>query len=204
MKQILRRKNTSARAFARTGLTPQESEQLMALALAEPIQKTLSIHMTSDSDTGTSSPSSGISSASRTSPSSSEDWSDLLGSDWRGSRSSFTASTSSADSLFDTSSDAGDDAMPELRDIGYPDSDEDSSDSETSSASDSGEEANDEEEWEWDDAEDDGMGLDSMPRCSNTVRWVQHMPEDMYSQCYEAPRTPSPAGLPSFPMFWES
>ncbi|KAJ7206870.1 hypothetical protein GGX14DRAFT_535427 [Mycena pura] len=173
MKTRLRRNNRSRRNFARAGFTPQDSEQLTALASTTPSFDTLSIDATSDSESelgDSSSISSDVSSAAETSESG-PDWSDLLGSDWRepSSGSSSASSTSS-------SSDASDDDMPELHLAGYPDSDDEddvSSDSETTSGSDSGDDADDE-----DGVELEGVGMEEEEhdfpgrRANHPLRWM--------------------------------
>ncbi|KAF7372012.1 DDE Tnp4 domain-containing protein [Mycena venus] len=85
------------------------------------------------------------------SDSSDEDWSDLLGSDWRGFSSSLDSSDSSTDLLLEFGSD---EEMPELHPPGYPESDDEDEDERSvseSSASEAGDDADDEEGW------DDGL-----------------------------------------------
>ncbi|KAF7370022.1 DDE Tnp4 domain-containing protein [Mycena sanguinolenta] len=114
----------------------------------------------------------------------SDDWSDILGSDWRSSSSSCSSSE------FTTGDDTG--SLPDLHPAGYPDSDDEDFDSD--STSDSGDDADDEDE----------LGLDEdkdLPwiRSNRALRWVQHALEDLYnpSQRYEVPRNTLPRG-PAF------
>ncbi|KAJ7744854.1 hypothetical protein B0H16DRAFT_1462998 [Mycena metata] len=113
IKQAFRRKNKFKRTLQRMGLTPAEDD----LPALEPTPNdSVSLSMLSIS-TDSVSLELELSSTSE-STSEPQDWSDLLGSDWRESSSS---SASSADSLFDSSDG---DSMPELYPAGYPDSDE--------------------------------------------------------------------------------
>ncbi|KAJ7132035.1 hypothetical protein C8R44DRAFT_730786 [Mycena epipterygia] len=142
VKAALRWKNKTKRTLTHAGFMAEEINAL-ASASAPAAFDTLSIKMTSGSEpestvtsvgSDVSSLSSGIDSES------SDNWSDLLGSDWRGVSSSSSASSEGSDDASDSSSDG----MPELHPAGYPDLDDDSdgssdsasdSDSETSSSS---------------------------------------------------------------------
>ncbi|KAJ7166474.1 hypothetical protein C8R43DRAFT_846175, partial [Mycena crocata] len=206
-KSLLRRKNKSKKLFVQAGMTPQEADELLAAAVVVPDVETVSITMTSGSDSGDSSVNSSISTGLSTasSDSSSEHWSDLLGSDWHQSSASSESSSMSSSS----SSGDGDDKMPELHPAGYPDSDsdgEEDSDSHTSSSSgsDSGGNA--------DHLDVDMEDLLSQTRCLlililwsrvktlpiiSTVKWTRYNLEQMYTQRYEMPRNKFPRG-PAF------
>ncbi|KAJ7699411.1 hypothetical protein B0H16DRAFT_1484226 [Mycena metata] len=197
LKAVLRRKNKFKRNFARAGLAPEDIEELNTFLSPAQIFETVSINMTSGASSGTgssidSSISSGLSS---NGSESSLDWSDLLGSDWRGSSAS-TSTDTSTDSLFDAS-----DSMPDLHPLGYPDSDEeddavtsDSSETTTSTAS-SGGEGDDEGGWGGELGPEDNPGYGGS-RVNNCARWVRHNLEEMYSARYELPRDtfPHPPG----------
>lgn len=136
IKRRIRVKNKTMRVLRRAGYTEQE-QQLACLpvpvqAPIPPIQ--LRYTGDSDSDSLTSSLDSDSDSTETTSSSSDDGWSDLLGSDWRGSG----GSESSEDSGVSSESDGGDadDEMPELLPLGYPDSDDE--DNEESLSSDEG------------------------------------------------------------------
>ncbi|KAF7349600.1 DDE Tnp4 domain-containing protein [Mycena sanguinolenta] len=151
LKRLLRRRNNTRRALAQAGVTLEEGEQLM-----DPLADMESIAMASistDSDTSISSHSS------LPSESTSDNWSDLLGSDWRGSSSS---SASSSTSFSDSEDDTG--SMPDLHPAGYPDSDDDDDDSSSDSTSDSGDDADDEDDWDMDIAGPDLTGRYEQPR----------------------------------------
>ncbi|KAJ7483587.1 hypothetical protein FB451DRAFT_1129494 [Mycena latifolia] len=199
VKKALRWKNKIKRTFVRAGLAPEDGEALTALSLdmrEPPDIDMLSVTSGSSGSSASSSISGGLSSTSDTT---SENWSDLLGSDWRRSSSS---SSASSDSLFDSSSDEG---MPDLHPAGYPDSDEeDESDSDSdssSSRSDSGDDADDEGH-DWDDLEMEGVFHDRSTGFQSTssnyrTKWVRHNLEEMYSHRYEQPRDTFPRG-PAF------
>lgn len=197
IKAILRRKNKSKRALARAGLTPLESDLLASLAASTPAFDTLSIDMTSDSvSVDSSANSSAELDLSSSSESSGDNWSDILGSDWRGSSSTSSASsTTDSDSLFGSDSE---DSMPELHPAGYPDSDDEDDESESSSSS-SGDDGDDEESGSelssMDVADEEG---DFHPRrTNNSLRWVRHNLEEMYAHRYEMSRDTFPRG-PAF------
>ncbi|KAJ7918221.1 hypothetical protein B0H13DRAFT_2321544 [Mycena leptocephala] len=147
----------------------------------------------SNNSSASSSASSDLSSTSE----SSEDWSDILGSGWRGSSSSSSASSTDSGSLFGSDSD---ESMPELRLAGYPYSDEEddlSSDSWSTTSSSSADGDDEEGLSELEDMEiDDGEDFPRR-RADNSVRWVQHSVEEMYAQRYEMPRDTFPRG-PAF------
>jgi hypothetical protein len=132
-----------------------------------------------------------------TSDTTADGWSDLLGSDWRGSE----ASESSEDSIFtsDSDSDSGDadDEMPELLAAGFPDSDdeeeEESTKSSATSESSSGRSA---AEWDWDNVPMDIDGGPAPPS-NNPLRWVRSTLAEMHAQWYEMPRDTFPRG-PAF------
>ncbi|KAF8191116.1 hypothetical protein K438DRAFT_1675946, partial [Mycena galopus ATCC 62051] len=127
-----------------------------------------------------SSISSNFSISSRADSTSSENWSDILGSDWLR-----PSSDSSASSIFSQSTTASDDSMPELRDIGYPDSDDsDDSDSDSNTDTGSGEDADDEDEG-WSSL-DEMVEIGEPGRCTNhTLNWACHELEEMYAHRYE-------------------
>ncbi|KAF8197180.1 hypothetical protein K438DRAFT_1967427 [Mycena galopus ATCC 62051] len=169
-----------------TTLAPLESTELAF--------DSLSISMASSSESSVSSSTSESFSTSETS----EDWSDILGSDWWHSSNSSASSLDSDSSL--SSSDSAD-GMPELRPVGYPDSDDEDdtgSDSDTSESSSSGMNGDDEGGWsDLDDMEvDDGQDFAGR-RTNHPLRWVRHNLEERYSQRYEMPRDSFPRG-PAF------
>ncbi|KAJ7604205.1 hypothetical protein B0H17DRAFT_1222275 [Mycena rosella] len=150
VKTALHRKNKMKCALTHAGVTPDAIAALVSAPPPVDIFDTLSIDMNSDSEGDISSVGSDMSSlSSGTNSESSDDWSDLFGSDWRG-----VSSSSSASSGSDDAGASSDDGMPELHPAGYPDSDDEleadvSSDSgweTSSSSSDSGGNADDEEE----------------------------------------------------------
>ncbi|KAJ6559695.1 hypothetical protein B0H19DRAFT_1260394 [Mycena capillaripes] len=149
----------------------RQSDLLASLAASAPAFDTLSINMTSDSVSVDSSASSSAELDLSSSESSSDNWSDILGSDWRGSSSSSSASsTTDSDSPFGSDSE---DSMPELHPAGYPISDDEDDESESSSSS-SG-----------DDGDDEESG------------WVRHNLDEMYAHRYEMLRDTFPRG-PAF------
>ncbi|KAF7372947.1 DDE Tnp4 domain-containing protein [Mycena sanguinolenta] len=179
LKRLLRRKNNRQRAFAQAGVPLEGGELMDTLADAASITmapiSTASSSISFDSDSLTSESTTG------------DNWSDLLGSDWRSSSSSSLSSTSSSSSEDDS------DSMPDLYPAGYPDSDDDDDSSDSDSTSDSGDDADDEEDW---DPEVAAQDLGSV-RPNYPLKWVRHNLEDMYDQRYEMPRNAFPRG-PAF------
>ncbi|KAJ7437351.1 hypothetical protein B0H11DRAFT_2206610 [Mycena galericulata] len=121
-------------------------------------------------------------------------WSDLLGSDWRGSGAS--SDSESEDSVFTSDSDSGDadDKMPDLLPLGFPDSDDEHKDPSNSDSDDSslaqsssgqGEDGAEEWDWDWDNIQVDNNF--EMPRSNNPLCWVWHSLEEMHAQWYEMP-----------------
>ncbi|KAJ7174750.1 hypothetical protein C8R46DRAFT_1031354 [Mycena filopes] len=187
LKQALRRKNRLQRA----GLALPDTDDLLAPV---DIDDVLSMAMLSVSSASTSSEVDSELTSTDSTSSSSENWSDLLGSDWRGLSSSETSSSaSSTGSLFGSSED-----MPDLLPFDSPDSDEEDDDNmsveSSESGSMSGDEGDDKEEWDDFDMEPDTT---NPARRANTLRWVRHNLEEMYATRYESardrfPRAPAP------------
>jgi hypothetical protein len=197
IKQALRRRNKLTRIFARAGFTAQEIEELTSpgplAADMDTVPATLMSDSESDSHTTASSVSTGDSDISSVSDSSSssDNWSDTLGSDWRSTSSG--SSSSSASTTFESSSWDGDDEMPELHLVGYPDSDEE--DESTSSSESSSDGSNDATE---EDMEVDSPDVADLPLPhNNPLRWARHNLEQMYGQRYENSRDTFPRG-PAF------
>ncbi|KAJ6550696.1 hypothetical protein B0H10DRAFT_2242623 [Mycena sp. CBHHK59/15] len=203
LKRRIRRKNKIKRILRRAGYTDEEQQLACAPPSVElsPPSLDLSITIDSASDSLSSSVDSGSEDSDSSSDTSSGDgWSDLLGTNWRGSQ----ASESSEDSIFtsDSDSDSGDadDEMPELLPVGFPDSDDEeaSSDSDsrsstsssTSSDSTSGQEEGGADQWDWDSMQAD-VDIET-PRSNNPLRWVHESLEEMYAQRYEMPRNSFP------------
>ncbi|KAF7359978.1 DDE Tnp4 domain-containing protein [Mycena venus] len=199
LKRQIRRNNRIKRALQQAGFSTEEQARACLPASLQPQPRLVQAWTTTgDSDSSLDSSDSSIDSVTDTSDSdstTSKDWSDLLGSDWRGSESG--SSQSSEDSIFDSDSDSGDadDEMPELLPVGYPDSDDEddhSADSTTSSETDSGLDE-DVERRVW-----DGIPMEhDMPRRNVPLRWVRQGLEAMHAQRYEMPRNTFPRG-PAF------
>ncbi|KAJ7333948.1 hypothetical protein DFH08DRAFT_1019754 [Mycena albidolilacea] len=195
IKRRIRVKNKTMRVLRRAGYTEQEQQQLACLPM--PVQAPIlpiQLRYTGDSNSDrlTSSLDSDSDSTETTSSSSDDGWSDLLGSDWRGSG----GSESSEDSGVSSESDGGnvDNEMPELLPLGYPDSD-DEDDNESLSSDESGSsDSSALRDMEGLLHEDHDLGT---PRSNAPLRWVFQSVEAMHAQRYEMPRNAFPCG-PAF------
>ncbi|KAJ7174310.1 hypothetical protein C8R46DRAFT_1214518 [Mycena filopes] len=162
LKAVLRRKNKTTPNFTRAGLDPEQIKEINTAVTLGPtvqISDTLSINMTSSSDSASSLQSSISSNLSRGASSATLDWSELLGSDWQGSSTSTSTATTSEDS-------EDSDSMPDLHLAGYSDSDSDSvtldRSSNASSTASSGEDGDDEGGWGDDMDIEDEAGPDAI------------------------------------------
>ncbi|KAJ6538040.1 hypothetical protein B0H19DRAFT_1270411 [Mycena capillaripes] len=194
IKRRIRVKNKTMQVLRRAGYTEQE-QQLACLPVhvQAPIPS-IQLRYTgdSDSDSLSSSLDSDSDSTETTSSSSDDGWSDVLGSDWRGSG----CSESSEDSEVSSESDGGDadDEMPELLPLGYPDSDDE--DDEESLSSDEGGSSDSPALRDMEGLLHEDHDLD-MPRSNAPLRWVRQSVEEMHAQRYEMPRNAFPHG-PAF------
>ncbi|KAF7333256.1 DDE Tnp4 domain-containing protein [Mycena sanguinolenta] len=170
VKNSLRHKNKAKHDFARAELAADDVEQLLAPVFD--FVDTISITMASDTSFSSDSDIDLDDSLTSDSSTHSDDWSDILGSDWHSSSSSCSSSE------FTTGDDTG--SLPDLHPAGYPNSDDEDFDSD--STSDSGDDADDEDELGLDEEKD-------LPwiRSNHALRWVQHALEDLYN-----PRIPDP------------
>ncbi|KAJ7829787.1 hypothetical protein B0H14DRAFT_3465461 [Mycena olivaceomarginata] len=149
----------------------------------------MSIMMMSGISSSFSSDSESLSLSLTSDSTSSEDWSDVLGSGWRSSSSSGSTTSGS------TTTDDDMDNMPDLYPAGSLDSDNEDSDSDSTSdsMSDSGDDTDDEDEWGLDGGENDlGTQCTHLP-----LNWVRHNLEEMYDHHYKMPHDTFPRG-PAF------
>ncbi|KAJ7509184.1 hypothetical protein B0H11DRAFT_2270268 [Mycena galericulata] len=205
LKRRIRLKDNTVRSLRHAGYTEDE-QQLAGLLPLECVQLPLGyLILNADSDSESISSSMGSDSDDTDTSDSSSDgnWSDLLGSDWRGSGQSSEVSDDSESSVFsDSDSGDADDEMPDLLPLGYPDSDdEDDSSSDETSSTESGSKDPEDAVREWDrELVNAALGDHSesaVPRGNVLLRWVQQSVDEMHAQRYEMPRDTFPRG-PAF------